>query len=130
MPYRISLCTLTDQVMEEIMVNSRAEAINQFSALINNSNLYQSKRVAVLSHNSHQLAFHRFDRALGDEDFWDGRLNEIPWPTGRTGRPAEMEGGKRVNVYLSAEAIALAEELGNGNVSAGIRRALERAGEL
>ena len=40
------------------------------------------------------------------------------------GRREMMDGGKRVNVYLTEEAIARAKEIGNGNVSEGIRVAL------
>ncbi len=40
------------------------------------------------------------------------------------GRPAEMDGGKRVNVYLDAASLAAAAALGDGNVSEGIRIAL------
>lgn len=42
------------------------------------------------------------------------------------GRPAEV-GGKRVQVYLDAESLAIAAKLGNGNVSDGIRKALKQA---
>lgn len=42
------------------------------------------------------------------------------------GRPADV-GGKRVQVYLDAESIAIATRLGDGNVSEGIRRALKAA---
>jgi hypothetical protein len=42
------------------------------------------------------------------------------------GRPAEMEGGKRVNVYLDADSLARAAAKGNGNVSEGIRLALKQ----
>lgn len=45
---------------------------------------------------------------------------ETPAP----GRPAELQDGKRVNVYLDAQALEIARRLGDGNVSAGIRRAL------
>ena len=45
------------------------------------------------------------------------------------GRPADV-GGKRVQVYLDAESIAIATRLGNGNVSEGIRKALKKAAEL
>lgn len=41
------------------------------------------------------------------------------------GRPAEMKGGKRVNVYLDDASLARAAKLGDGNVSEGIRRALQ-----
>ena len=45
------------------------------------------------------------------------------------GRPAEMQGGKKVNTYLDAESIAIATRLGNGNVSEGIRKALKQANQ-
>jgi hypothetical protein len=44
------------------------------------------------------------------------------------GRPPEMAGGKAVKVYLDAESIATAQQLGGGNVSDGIRKALKAAG--
>lgn len=40
------------------------------------------------------------------------------------GRPAALESGKRVNVYLDATSLERAATLGNGNVSEGIRIAL------
>lgn len=43
------------------------------------------------------------------------------------GRPAEMEGGKRVQVYLDAKSLEIAARLGGGNVSEGIRQALKQA---
>lgn len=75
------------------------------------------------------VAFHRFDRRPGDADYWRDKLDEIPWPSGQVGRPNEMEGGKRVQVYLDAESLAIANKLGSGNVSEGIRKALKQAGE-
>ena len=47
----------------------------------------------------------------------------------KPGRPSEMAGGKAVKVYLDAESIAIATRLGNGNVSEGIRKALQRSSE-
>ena len=46
---------------------------------------------------------------------------------GHVGRPAELENGKRVNVYLDADSLSIAAEIGDGNVSEGIRRALKAA---
>lgn len=46
----------------------------------------------------------------------------------KPGRPEEMQGGKRRNVYLDEVSWAKAVELGNGNASDGIRMALARAG--
>lgn len=42
------------------------------------------------------------------------------------GRPSEMEGGKRRNVYIDEASWAMAVKAGDGNASEGIRRALER----
>ena len=52
----------------------------------------------------------------------DGR--KIAAALGLTGRPAEMTGGRRLNVYLDEISIETASRVGNGNVSEGIRRAL------
>lgn len=43
------------------------------------------------------------------------------------GVPSTLAGGKRVNVYLDAASLERAAELGNGNVSDGIRKALGSA---
>ncbi|MBV2193617.1 MAG: hypothetical protein KUL81_09800 [Azonexus sp.] len=42
------------------------------------------------------------------------------------GRPAEV-GGRRVQVYLDAKSLAIAANLGGGNVSDGLRKALKQA---
>ncbi len=55
----------------------------------------------------------------------DGR--KVAAALGITGRPSEMEGGKRVNVYLDADSLEIASVLGKGNVSEGIRKALSKA---
>lgn len=72
------------------------------------------------------LAVHRFDAEKGTLDDWQGRVEEIPWPEGQgqVGRPAELEGGSRRNVYLDAVSIARGRKLGKGNISEGIRIAL------
>ena len=57
----------------------------------------------------------------------DGR--KVAAALGKAGRPSEMEGGKRVNVYLDAESLEIASRIGNDNVSDGIRRALKHAAE-
>jgi len=43
---------------------------------------------------------------------------------GTIGRPKEIAEGRRVNVWLDQASIERAEEIGDGNVSAGIRAAL------
>lgn len=45
------------------------------------------------------------------------------------GRPSALDSGKRVNVYLDASSLDAAAKIGNGNVSEGIRLALQRSAE-
>lgn len=52
----------------------------------------------------------------------DGR--KVAAALGTSGRPTEMTGGKRRNVYLDDTSAAIAERIGNGNISEGIRIAL------
>lgn len=51
-----------------------------------------------------------------------------PPPHAKPGRPEEMQGGKRRNVYLDDASWAKACQIGNGNASEGIRTALASAG--
>lgn len=53
----------------------------------------------------------------------DGR--KVAAALGTAGRPVEMAGGKRSNIYLDAASREKAERIGNGNVSEGIRIALD-----
>jgi hypothetical protein len=54
----------------------------------------------------------------------DGR--KVAAALGTAGRPAEITGGRAVNVYLDADSISAAQALGRGSVSAGIRAALKQ----
>ncbi len=49
--------------------------------------------------------------------------------TGGKGRPTEIQDGRRVNVYLDESSLIAASKIGDGNVSAGIRLALNLYGE-
>ena len=51
----------------------------------------------------------------------------VPDTPRSVGRPATFESVRRVNIYLPDESIKLAQALGNGNLSAGIRKALDAA---
>ncbi len=42
------------------------------------------------------------------------------------GRPAYLKAGGRVSLYLDAETVERARKLGDGNLSAGIRRAISQ----
>ena len=65
----------------------------------------------------------------GQVAYWgpSGAMLKPHWYA-KPGRPEEMQGGKRRNVYLDDASWAKAVELGNGNASEGIRMALARAG--
>lgn len=41
------------------------------------------------------------------------------------GRPAQLLGSRRVNIYLDAESVRTAQLIGEGNVSEGVRLALK-----
>jgi hypothetical protein len=43
------------------------------------------------------------------------------------GRPAQLLGSRRVNIYLDAESVQAAQLIGEGNVSEGVRLALKMA---
>lgn len=47
----------------------------------------------------------------------------------KRGAPAKMRGGRRVNLYLDVQSLAIAQAFGAGNVSEGVRVALRRAQE-
>jgi hypothetical protein len=126
MTYRIYLRTFDGHISEKTITKNQDAAAEAFTALVVRTDLNGQKLAAALTYNNSQLAFHRFDCNLGDRDYWRDKLDEIEWPS--AGRPAEMEGGRRVNVYLDADSLDTASKLGNGNVSDGIRKALKQAG--
>jgi len=64
-------------------------------------------------------------RAEMGRGYADGLEGKPPDP--KQGRPAEIVGGRRVNLWLDAISIERAEMIGNGSVSAGVRKALELA---
>lgn len=122
--YRTYLRTYDQQVLKEFktVTNSQIAAVDAFEELINRTDLDGKKIAAVLSYNNQQLAFHRFDKQQGHTDYWRDRIGEIKLP--HPGKPATLNGGRAVKVYLDAQSIETADKLGNGNVSEGIRIAL------
>lgn len=127
MSYRIYLKT-DDATFEQTKTGSRTIAEMVFRSFLERDEL-DGKPVSVhLVHLRTHLAVHRFDAPAGGVENWQGRQDEIPWPvgTGRVGRPAEMEGGTRTNIYLDDASKAKARKLGKGNQSLGIRIALSR----
>lgn len=122
--YRAYLRTFGGRVSEKTITPDRDTAESAFSALVNRTDLDGQKLAAALTFNNQQIAFHRFDHHPDDADYWRDRLDDIEWPDERpVGRPEEMQGGKRTNVYLSADSRAKALLIGK-TVSEGIRLAL------
>lgn len=57
----------------------------------------------------------------------DGR--KVAAALGISGRPSEMESGRRVNIYIDHDSLDIARRLGGGNISLGVRKALRQAGK-
>lgn len=125
MVYRVYLINAQREATERTVTSDPAQAADAFRDLVNRTDLDGRRLAACLTHKNLEIAKHRFDRGPGDAANWRDRLDEIEWPT--VGRPADLQGGRRVNVYLDAESLALAAQIGDGNVSNGIRRALKSA---
>lgn len=128
MSYRIYLQTADGGTFEKTETGSRSIAETVFRSFLDRDEL-DGKPVSLhLVHMRSTLAVHRFDAAAGASENWQGKEDEIAWPegTGQVGRPAELEGGVRKNVYLDAASIAKARKLGKGNFSLGLRIALSR----
>lgn len=137
--FRVYLRTFDGQVSEKTITADQDAAAAAFDALLNRTDLDGQKMAAALTYENRQRAFHRFDRAMGDADYWRGRLDQIEWPLGplkRRGGAREGAGAKaadgvsgvqRYNVTLDADSEALARLIGGGDRSLGIRRALAHA---
>ena len=128
MSYRIYLQTTDGGTFEKTETGSRSIADAVFRSFLERDTLDGTPVSLHLVHMRSTLAVHRFDKAAGDAENWQGREDEIPWPegTGQVGRPAELEGSMRKHVYLDAASIAKARKLGKGNFSLGRRIALSR----
>ena len=122
--FRIYLRDYEQRVSEKTNTGNPQAALAAFAALVSRSELDGQKLAAVMTHNSRQLAFHRFDRLPGDSHYWRDKLDKIDWSS--TGFPGETEGGKHILVFLDEQDLATASRLGNSNVSNGIREALRR----
>jgi hypothetical protein len=128
MSYRIYLQIPNGSAFERTETGSRSIAESAFKAFLERDELKDKPVSLYLVYQRRTLAVHRFDAAQGTPDNWQGRVDEIAWPEGQgqVGRPTELEGGARHNVYLDAVSIARARKLGKGNISEGIRIALSR----
>lgn len=127
--FRIYLRDQNQQVSEKTNTGDPQAAITAFAALVSRTDLDGQRVMAVITKNGAPVAHHKFNARPDDAlYFWRGRIDQLPI-YGEAGRPTELEGGKRVNVYLDAASIAIATRLGNGNVSEGIRTALKLASD-
>lgn len=123
MSYQVILRTFNGTLQENYRCTSQQAAKQAFEKLVNDASHDGQKLVASVSYKNTLIASHRYDRQPGDAQYWRDKLNEVEWPPS-LGRPAELQGGKRMNVYLDAESLARASSLSQGNVSEGIRVAL------
>lgn len=126
--YRAYLRAFDGQVSDKTLTADPTAALAAFAALVNRTDLDGQKLAAALTLNNRQMAFHRFDRAPGDADYWRDKLDKIPLPRA-PGRPVEID-ARRVNVTLDEATIAQAKALGAGNLSAGLREAVRIAREF
>lgn len=127
--YRAYLRTFDGQVPPDTktITSDPGAARAAFEALVNRTDLDGQKLAAALTNNNRQMAFHRFDRAPGDSDYWRDKLDTIPLPRA-PGRPVEID-ARRVNVTLDEDTIEQAKALGGGNLSLGLRLAVRVATE-
>lgn len=125
--FKIYLRDKSQQVHEKHMTEDRNEAAQFFEEMISRTELDGQLLAAVITYNSQQIAYHRFDRLSDQSHNWRGRVDEIEWPetepARKPGRP-RVYGGIRKNIMISQELWDRAIQIGNGNASAGIQKAV------
>jgi hypothetical protein len=128
MSYRIYLQIPNGSAFERTETGSRSIAESVFKTFLERDDLNKTEVSVHLLYQRTVLAVHRFDAASDTPQNWQGRVHEITWPEGQgqVGRPTELEGGARHNVYLDTASVARARKLGKGDISEGIRIALSR----
>ncbi len=113
---------------------SRAAALAAFADLVNRAEYDGQLRAAVLSHNSKQIACHRFDCGPGNADYWRDaeklagleRAAAAQHGGARPGSGRPSIGDVRRNVTLPQDVESYLRELGDGGLSAGIVEAVRR----
>jgi hypothetical protein len=93
---------------------------------IRDDDFSEAERLAAASGTKCCIRWYRDEDGQGA--YWGpkGTTFRPYWYNSGLGRPAEMQGGKRRNVYLDDASWTAAVKLGNGNASDGIRIALAR----
>lgn len=147
--FQTYLCDLSDKLPKKSRTTTRDSDIAkaEFAALVNRTELDDQHMKAVVLLDGTTLASHLFSFVPGplpsNAGDWRGRIEEISWPMSKAekvesqvvkpsdvkkiGRPVELLDGKRINIYLDASRLEKARKIGGGNVSEGIRSALDDA---
>jgi hypothetical protein len=132
--YRIYLRTRNGQISEKTNTTGRAAAEAAFAALVDRTDLDGHQLEALLTYNNRHLAFHRFDRLTESVEYCRHNLAKIQWPQrggAREGAGVKASDGatntRRVNITIDDESDAIAQRIGGGDRSLGIRLALKHA---
>ncbi|HVK54626.1 MAG TPA: hypothetical protein VM532_06310 [Burkholderiales bacterium] len=122
--FRVYLRDEVQQISEKTTTVDARAAVEAFEALVNRVDLDGKKVLAAITKNGSPVAHHKFNAKQTDETYyWRGRIDQLPIYE-EAGRPTELDGGKRRNVYLDDDSWDAAKKLGKGNASDGIRKAL------
>ncbi|EKK8400184.1 hypothetical protein PPQ96_004736 [Salmonella enterica] len=120
--YRVYIRNFDQKVLKMFRTTSPVQARALFEELVNSIEYDGQKMGVALTRDNKQIAFHRFDKAQDHKDNWRGRLDELKISAGR-GRPVTI-GFVRKNISIAPELWEKAQQIGNGNASAGISAAL------
>ena len=124
--FRVYLKALNKRATNTVRTTSIDDAKAAFAELVNRTDLDGTNTVAAITRHGSPVAHHNFNALPGSEDFWRGRVVKLQLHQAQ-GRPVVLQEGKRFNVYLDSGSIEIAKSLGDGNVSDGIRKALQIA---
>ena len=127
--YRVYLRYPDAHVSDKTTTENLDVAIEAFEALVNRRDLDGQKLLVSLTKNGRGVVHHAFDAPKTSANYWRGRIDQLPLHR-ESGRPVEIKNGKRINIYLDAPSVDAAKRCGDGNISAGIRRALKIAADL
>ncbi len=108
----------------KIVTEDRGAALAMFAKRVDIQTHDGAEIEAVLKYGDLEIAVHDFAAGENSGNNWRGKIDRIPWPIDKR---KKMESGRTVNVYLGELSLMRARALGQGNISAGIRRALEHA---
>lgn len=104
-------------------------ALAALAALVARTDLAGEPVAAVLSLSKRIMTEHRFDIGISDPEYWRHRVGASKLPADAGARYGTVA-GKQTCVSLPEAAVSLAAEIGDGNVSRGIRRALGAAADI